>query len=170
MFVTIWQRKETACYQKKRPQEKSYNQQQNELRHFALKGLFDVLLTSKGKNIAFPPPSPPCNVAPLFELPIENNKTPQLWDRGGVWILLFSEVTLFEYNVSTILSLTVQKTTSIVIKKNLAHCLNLHLVIMSPDALLTCCNYHFFRCKQVIVGFNSNCFSRPNFSYSLTIF
>ena len=25
-------------------------------------------------------------------------------DRGGVWILLFSEVTLFEYNVSTILS------------------------------------------------------------------
>ena len=55
MFVTIWQRKETACYQKKRPQEKSYNQQRNELRHFALKGLFDVLPTSKGKNIAFPP-------------------------------------------------------------------------------------------------------------------
>ena len=28
-------------------------------------------------------------------------------DRGGVWILLFSEVTLFEHNVSTILSPTV---------------------------------------------------------------
>ena len=25
-------------------------------------------------------------------------------DRGGVWILLFSEVTVFEYNVSTMLS------------------------------------------------------------------
>ena len=34
-------------------------------------------------------------------------QTPQLWmtGRGGVvWILLFSVVTLFEYNVSTILS------------------------------------------------------------------
>ena len=109
MFVTTWQTKATACYQKKGPQEKSYNQQRNELRHFTLKGRFDVFLNSKGKNIAFPPPSPPCNFAPLFELPIENEKTPQIWDRGGVWILLFSEVTLFEYNVSTILSLTVER-------------------------------------------------------------
>ena len=30
-------------------------------------------------------------------------------DRGGVWILLFSEVTLSEYNVSTILSPIVEK-------------------------------------------------------------
>ena len=44
---------------------------------------------------------------PLFET--ENNKYPSFKrkERGGVWILLFSEVTLFEYNVSTILSLIV---------------------------------------------------------------
>ena len=39
-------------------------------------GRFYVLLTSKGGKITFPPPSPPCNVVPLFELPIENNKHP----------------------------------------------------------------------------------------------
>ena len=38
-------------------------------------GLFYLLLASKGGNIAFPPPS---NVVPLFELPIENNKLPEL--------------------------------------------------------------------------------------------
>ena len=83
-----------------------FNRRQNELRHFALKGLFDVLLTSKEKNITFPPPSPPCNVVPKFELSLENNKLPTLkgGDRGGVWILMLSEVTLFEYNVSKILS------------------------------------------------------------------
>ena len=36
----------------------SYNPQQNELRHFALKGLFDVFLTSKGEKKALPPPPP----------------------------------------------------------------------------------------------------------------
>ena len=43
---------------------------------------------------------------PLFQLPVENNKYLNFeWrGRGGVWILLFSEVTLFEYNVSTSLS------------------------------------------------------------------
>ena len=64
-----------------------------------LKGLSDVLQTSKGENIAFPPPSPPCNVVPLFELTYRN--TPTL--NKEVWIALFSEVTPFEYNVSTIL-------------------------------------------------------------------
>ena len=34
-------------------------------------GLFYVLLTLKGENIAFPPPSPPYNVVPTFELPIQ---------------------------------------------------------------------------------------------------
>ena len=33
------------------------DRRQNELRHFALNGLFDVFLTSKGGKIAFPPPS-----------------------------------------------------------------------------------------------------------------
>ena len=45
--------------------------------------LFDVLLTSKVENKAFPPPSPPCNVVPLFKLPIENNKQPNFEWRGG---------------------------------------------------------------------------------------
>ena len=41
----------------------------------------------------------------MFELPTENNTHPMNGGgRGGMWILLFSEVTLFEYNVSTILS------------------------------------------------------------------
>ena len=70
-----------------------------------LKGA-DVLVTTKGENKAFPPASPPRNVVPLFEQPIENNKHRNFEWRGGgrVWILLFSVVTLFEYNVSTILS------------------------------------------------------------------
>ena len=45
-------------------------------------GFFYVLLTSKGENIAFPPPSPPCNVVPLLELPTENNKHPNFEWRG----------------------------------------------------------------------------------------
>ena len=52
----------------------SNNRRQNKLRYFALKGLSDVLLNSKGGNNAFPSPSPPYNVTPLFELAIENNK------------------------------------------------------------------------------------------------
>ena len=59
----------------------SYIRQQNELRHH---GAFYVLLTSKGGNIAFPPPSYPCNVVPMFELPIENNKHPNFkWREQG---------------------------------------------------------------------------------------
>ena len=55
----------------------NYNWRQNELRHFCPKlGFFYVLLTSKGGNIAFPPPFPPCNVVLMFELPTENNKHP----------------------------------------------------------------------------------------------
>ena len=83
-----------------------YNWRQNELRHFALNGLFDVFRTSKGQKIAFPPPSPPCNVVPLFELPLENKKHPNFeWRGQGRGVDSYaSEVTLFEYNVSTILS------------------------------------------------------------------
>ena len=46
------------------------------------KGAFDIFLTSKGENIAFPPPSPPCNVVPLCKLPLENNKHPNFEWRG----------------------------------------------------------------------------------------
>ena len=63
----------------------SYNRRQNELRHLALKGLSDIFLTSKEENIAFPPPSPPFNVVPLFELPLENNKHPNFEWRGQGW-------------------------------------------------------------------------------------
>ena len=60
------------------------------MRHFVLKELSDVLLTCRVENKAFPPPSPSC--------------TPTLNEGEGreVWILLFSLVTTFEYNVSTI--------------------------------------------------------------------
>ena len=51
-------------------------------RHPPLKGLFDVFLTSKGEKIAFPPPSPPCNVVPLFKLSSENNKHSNFEWRG----------------------------------------------------------------------------------------
>ena len=46
----------------------------------------------------------------MFQLPTENNKHRNFeWGRGGgymggVWILLFSEGTIFEYKVSIILS------------------------------------------------------------------
>ena len=36
----------------------SYNCQQNELRHFALKELFDVFLTSRGEKNSSPPSIP----------------------------------------------------------------------------------------------------------------
>ena len=45
-------------------------------------GFFYVLLASKVGNIAFPPPSPPCSVVPMFELPVENNKHPNFEWRG----------------------------------------------------------------------------------------
>ena len=76
------------------------------LRHIALKGLSDTLLTSRGENKAFPPTSPPCNVVPLFELSKENNRHPTFEWRGGgrgVDSFVVSVVILFEYNVPTIL-------------------------------------------------------------------
>ena len=60
----------------------------------------------KKKKKAFPPPSPPLSVVPLFELPLENKKHPNFEWRGQGRVVdpYVSEVTLFEYNVSTILS------------------------------------------------------------------
>ena len=71
----------------------------------ALKGLFNVFLTCKGKNIAFPSSIPSTQCCAAVRATCRKEQTPQ-WnggDRGGVWILLFSWVILFEYNVSTIL-------------------------------------------------------------------
>ena len=73
--------------------------------HFVLKGIFDVFLTSKRGNIAFSLPSPPRNVVPLFELPQENSKHPNIEWRGhageGCGGFSFFEVLPIEYNVST---------------------------------------------------------------------
>ena len=66
-------------------------------------GLFYV--TSKGGNIDFPPPSPPCKVCRCSShlKKTTNTRTLNGGVRGGKRVLLFSEVTLFENNVSTIL-------------------------------------------------------------------
>ena len=86
------------------------NRWQNLLKHFtSLKGLSHVLQTPKGENIACPPSSPRRNVVPLFELTYRNIPTLN----KEVWIALFSEVALFEYNVSTILLLIVASKTII---------------------------------------------------------
>ena len=59
----------------------------------------------KAKSKAFPPLSPPYNVVPLFQLPTEDNKDPNCeWSGVGRGVdCCFSEVTLFEFNVSTII-------------------------------------------------------------------
>ena len=64
------------------------------------------LFANLKKENAFPSPPPSSNVVLLFELPAQNNKHPNFeWKGGeGLWIVLFSEVTLFEDNVSTTLS------------------------------------------------------------------
>ena len=43
-----------------------YNRQQNELRHFAQNWAFLCFIYFKRRKYSFPPPSPPCNVVPLF--------------------------------------------------------------------------------------------------------
>ena len=76
------------------------------MRHFAQPGIFYVLLTSIGGNIAFLPHPLRAMLCPCSRYLKKTTNTPTLTggDKGGVGILLFSEVTLFEYNVSTILS------------------------------------------------------------------
>ena len=76
-----------------------YNRLQNELRHFAVNWAFLHFTDFKRRKYSF------SSLIPSMQ----NSSTPNLngGGRGGVRILLFSEVTLFEYNVSTILSLTV---------------------------------------------------------------
>ena len=46
---------------------KSYNRRQNELRRFAQNWAFFLrFINFKRRKYSFPPPSPPCNVVPLF--------------------------------------------------------------------------------------------------------
>ena len=71
------------------------------MRYFALKGLYNILPAKKKREKILYPPQPPCDVVPLFKLPAENNKHPNLrWRRkrvggGGGGVPLFFEVTPF---------------------------------------------------------------------------
>ena len=67
------------------------------------KGAFWRFTDFRKENKGFLPSSPLRNVVPLFEVSVENTKHPK-FGMGGVWIVLFPEVTLSEYNISTILS------------------------------------------------------------------
>ena len=76
---------------------------------FALKTLSDVLQTLKVLNKAFSPQSPSCKCSAAVQAICSTN-APTL--NGGVQQgegvdCLFSKVTLFEYNFSTILALIV---------------------------------------------------------------
>ena len=73
------------------------------IRPFAQKWAF--LRYFKRRKYRFSSPVPSMQSVPMFELPKENNKHPNFEGgvRGGKRVLLFSEVTLFENNVSTIL-------------------------------------------------------------------
>ena len=60
----------------------------------------------RGKD-SFSSPIPSMQCCATVRATFRKQETSQLWMEGtgeGVWILMFSEVTLFEYNVSTILS------------------------------------------------------------------
>ena len=69
--------------------EKLVNQLQQETKLVEtlswIKGFSDVLPTSKQENKAFPSPSPPHNVVPLYELHVETNKHPNSEWREGGW-------------------------------------------------------------------------------------
>ena len=67
----------------------------------------------RGKD-SFSSPIPSMQCCATVRATFRKQETSQLWMEGtgeGVWILMFSEVTLFEYNVSTILSPIVEPTT-----------------------------------------------------------
>ena len=44
----------------------TFNRRQNELRHFTQNWAFLRFINFKRRKYSFPPPSPPCNVVPLF--------------------------------------------------------------------------------------------------------
>ena len=81
-----------------------YNRQQNELRHFALNWAFLRFTDFKRRKYSFSFPIPSMQCCSSYLQKTTNTPTLNGGGRGGVRILLFSEVTPFEYNVSTILS------------------------------------------------------------------
>ena len=62
----------------------------------------------KRGKYSFSSPIPSMQCCAAVQATFRKQQTPQLWmegkGEGFAWILMFSEVTLFEYNVSTILS------------------------------------------------------------------
>ena len=52
----------------------SFSRRQNELRQFALNWAFFKFCWPQKGEYSFSHPSPPCNVLPLFKLPLKNNK------------------------------------------------------------------------------------------------
>ena len=66
--------------------ESNYNRQQNELRHFALKALFDIFSDVEGENnYSFPPPPiPSMQCCAAVRATFRNNKPPNFeWRRQG---------------------------------------------------------------------------------------
>ena len=82
------------------------------------KGAFWCSTELKGVSKEIPLPSPPCNVVPLFELPVESNKHPNFeWREGGRGEDDWS-YPIFVYNVSTIFVLQVKSWLRIAQKLN----------------------------------------------------
>ena len=85
---------------------KTYNRRQNELRHFTLNWAFCMLYWLQKEEIQLFLPHPLhamlCQCLSYLQ---KTTKHPNFEWRGsgGVWIFLFSKVTQFEYNVSTII-------------------------------------------------------------------
>ena len=74
----------------------SYNQWQNYLRHFAVKG-FSNIFKKRKLNKSFPPPSLPSNIVSPFELLVESNKHLSFeWRGRGVDCFVLWSCRIFE--------------------------------------------------------------------------
>ena len=74
-----------------------------------LQGIIQNIKVCGITEIWLPLPTPSCNVVLPFELPVDERKqtnTLKFKWKGGVWIILFSEVTPLEDNFSIILILS----------------------------------------------------------------
>ena len=82
-FPSFWRHAET-CHRKNR-RAQTYNRRQYKWRHFTLNWAFLRFTDFTRRKYNYSCPIPPCSAVPMFELPVENNKHPQLeWTgRGG---------------------------------------------------------------------------------------
>ena len=113
-------------------------------------GLFYVLWTSKGGNIAFLPHPLRAMLCPCSSYLQKTTNTPTLngGDRGGVRILLFSEVTLFKYNVSTILSPIVDVGNSIFLNIFVQDRRHVQWLYITFNLLTLVCNIWWVNCHE----------------------